>query len=181
MANYDNPRGFWPCDPTLVPVEYLCATGETVAIGDAMIPAGGAGMTIALANSAIIGGGGVVCPQKNEAGAMVSRQGANLYTTSTAAVTVWLYPFLDPATRKPNLFYIQDDGTTAAAMLGLSYDITGGTGVMQLNTAGTTYKVLDMVSICEGVYVVDSSGREVLNEVGANGLAKVCVTTLQAA
>jgi len=181
MANYDNARGFWPAH-TITPVEYLCKTGETVAIGDAMFPDGSAGgMTIALSNSGVIWNGGVVCPQDNEAGVHISAQGANLYTTSTAAVTVWLYPFIDPDTACPNYFYIQASGTPAVGMENELCDIEGATSAMEANENANTEAVLQIVSLCAGEYVVDSSGRSVLNEVGANGILKVRAVLARAA
>lgn len=182
MANYDYARGFWPANNNIRKIKRLCKTGETVAIGDAMIPDGsGGGMTIALANSGSLYGGGVVCPQENEAGTMVSAQRANLFTTSTAGVYVWLWPFFDPDTNAPNLFIGQCSGTPASGMEGELKDIEGATGVMEVNENATTEQVIEIVDLLDGELVnIDSSGRVVPNEVGANGLVKFRAVAMRA-
>jgi len=173
MANYDNPRGFWPAQP-ITPVEYLCKTGETVAIGDIMIPDGVNGMSLAVYTDGELWRGGVVCPQEDEDGDFISAQAANLYTTSTAAVKVKLWPFVNPDSGQPNHFYAQDDGTPAAGYENLACDITGTTGAMQLNSAATTEQVLQIVDLCVGDMInLDSSGKVVPNELGANQIVKV--------
>lgn len=139
MANTDNARGFMVNKADEAPILMVCKTGETVAVGDAVVLDGSNGVTIALATSPEIYG--VIVPQANASGVMKGL-GENLFTTSSANQTIWIQRKAPGTT-----FLVQDAGTPVAADVGVKYDITGATGVMEANTGGTTYEVVRVVRV----------------------------------
>jgi len=134
MANTDNARGFMVEKASEAPVLMVCKTGETVAVGDAVILDGSNGVTIATATSTEIYG--VIVPQVNASGVMKGL-GENLFTTSTAGQTVWVQ-LKHPDTT----FLVQDAGTPVNLDVGVTYDIAGSTGVFESNTGAGTYGVI---------------------------------------
>jgi len=126
MANTDNPNGFRVVKtlsggpPTIM--YFPVASSETLAKGDAVLLSSGQ-VTIGLSNSGTL------------LGVMAK---ASVTATENTMVPVYVGC-------ENNIFEGQVSGTFARSNVGVSYDIAGATGIMEVNLSGTTEKVVRIV------------------------------------
>jgi hypothetical protein len=130
MANPDNPNGFYfrkdamgGTTPLLLTVKV--ATGQTIAIGDALILNASGLVQIALSTSGALYGVAV-----------------EAVSSAAAGATIKMVPFM-----QGYIFTGQCSGTLTQAIIGTSVDIEGTTGIMEINENAVVEQVVRILAL----------------------------------